>query len=467
MFRKNQKRVFGIFSGLVLLVVIGFLGKMVYDQQVRTKAIETLIETEQMAHEQQGLKVRQEVIEEGTKHYLRQDLVNQNGSALSWSKELQAGHLEQLKASSNQEEEDFWAFSYSSQETALTGVRQVELLEKGYRFDRKSHQFELKGQELLGSTYLNAEGDRMTLEQLIKDRDAFTQLVLNHLRDVGKTEDDIYNDQAYLEQTFSNLPFAVTSSGLEVAFSPGEERIELFYTELFEIMETDFLKDEARAHYDAYLAEKEAARLAEEARLAAEAAARARGPKPVAIGKVIALTFDDGPRPETTPQVLDLLASHQIKATFFLLGQSILGNESIVQRMAAEGHQLANHTWSHPYLTKISPDQIRAEVTQTQDLILRVSGQLPTVLRPPYGSFNAVVEQHAGLPIVTWTIDTLDWQSRNPASILERVKAQATSGGVILMHDIHQSTVDALPAVIEFLKSEGYQFVTLNELYGY
>ncbi|MET3558208.1 peptidoglycan/xylan/chitin deacetylase (PgdA/CDA1 family) [Streptococcus rupicaprae] len=466
MFGKSWKGIFGLVSGLVLLIVLVFWGKMVYDQQIQARAVEAFLETERVAHEQQGLSVQQEIIEEGQRRYLRQDLLNQDGLLLDWSKELQTGRLEELKEAPAEAGVDLWAFSYSSQETALVDVRQVDLLEKGYRFDGKAHQFELKEQGLLGSAYINAEGDRVTMDQVIKDREAFLHLVLNRLREMGKTEEELAGYQVYLEQAFSNLPFTATASGLDLEFSPGE-RLSLTYPELFDIMEMSFLKDEARVHYEAYLAEKEAARLAEEERLAAEAAARARGPKPVAVGKVIALTFDDGPRPETTPQVLDLLAHHQIKATFFLLGQSILGNESIVQRMAAEGHQLANHTWSHPYMTKISPDQIRAEVAQTQELIFQVSGQLPTVLRPPYGSFNATVEQHAGLPIVTWTIDTLDWQSRDAASILAQVKAQATSGGVILMHDIHQSTVDALPAVIDFLKAEGYQFVTINELYGY
>ncbi|HFU3810378.1 TPA: polysaccharide deacetylase family protein [Streptococcus suis] len=180
----------------------------------------------------------------------------------------------------------------------------------------------------------------------------------------------------------------------------------------------------------------------------------------------ISLTFDDGPNPSTTPLVLDLLKKHNAKATFFVLGQNIEGNEWILQRMKAEGHEIANHSWSHPNLTNLSPDAIHQEIEKTQVAIEKAVGQRPVLVRPPYGAVNRKVASAMNLPSIYWNVDTQDWSSHNPQAILNQVKTNACPGCFILMHDIHKETVKSLDSVLQFLTSQGYSMVTVSESLG-
>lgn len=181
--------------------------------------------------------------------------------------------------------------------------------------------------------------------------------------------------------------------------------------------------------------------------------------------KRIALTFDDGPRAGETNRVLDLLKQYNAKGTFFILGSNVSGNEDLIKRMVSEGHQLGNHSWSHPNLTKLSPEEITQEVQKAAKAIREASGGIDAwILRPPYGSFDSKVSTYGKLPAVNWSIDTLDWQTRDSAAIFDVVKTYARDGGIILMHDIHPTSVDALPDILKFLSAEGYEMVTVDEL---
>lgn len=182
--------------------------------------------------------------------------------------------------------------------------------------------------------------------------------------------------------------------------------------------------------------------------------------------KLVALTFDDGPDARTTPAILDILSHYQAKATFFVLGQSIVGNEAIFKRTAAEGHQIGVHTWSHPKLTLLSDELIQSEIEMTQALIQQHLGQFSTIFRAPYGDIDARVAKAVQLPAIEWSVDTLDWKNRHTEAMLARVKADLKPGGIILMHDIHQTSVDALPTLLDYLKQEGYTLVTIDELLG-
>lgn len=182
--------------------------------------------------------------------------------------------------------------------------------------------------------------------------------------------------------------------------------------------------------------------------------------------KRIALTFDDGPSATTTPQVLDILKKYNVKATFFILGQNVPGNEEILKRIVAEGHEVASHTWDHANLVTLSGDQVKQEMDQTQDVIKKVTGQAPTMMRPPYGSVNQSVMSVMQLPVIYWSVDSKDWQSRNPGAILNEVKTHTYPGSIILMHDIHQPTVDSLTPVLEHLLGQGYQPVTVSDRLG-
>ncbi|WP_158582967.1 polysaccharide deacetylase family protein [Lysinibacillus yapensis] len=185
------------------------------------------------------------------------------------------------------------------------------------------------------------------------------------------------------------------------------------------------------------------------------------------LGKKVALTFDDGPHHKITRQVLDLLAQYDAKATFFIVGNQVAGNESIVKAILAEGHEIGNHSWSHPNLTKLSPSNVSAQVDKTNNTIFKITGHYPTVFRPPYGEKNKTVEDSVSTPLVMWTIDTLDWKYRDSSKLLPKIQKTLKNNDVILMHDIHQSTADGLEKVLIYLQKEGYECVTVSELKGY
>ena len=177
----------------------------------------------------------------------------------------------------------------------------------------------------------------------------------------------------------------------------------------------------------------------------------------------IALTFDDGPNPATTPRVLDILKQENIHATFFMVGIHVVGNEGIVKRAYQEGNEVGNHSWDHPDLTKLTPAEVNAQIQQTQVAIATAGVPAPRVMRPPYGAVDDMVKSHIRLPIVRWDIDPEDWLERDPGKITQSVLQHAKPGGIILMHDIYPSTVDALKPVIDGLRPN-YQFVTASQL---
>ena len=185
-------------------------------------------------------------------------------------------------------------------------------------------------------------------------------------------------------------------------------------------------------------------------------------------GKVIALTFDDGPGPYTA-HLLDILDQHGAKATFFLIGSKVSAQADVLRRMHSRGHQLGNHSWSHPELPKLPIDQIAGEIDRTNNAIKQATGVKPTILRPPYGAVNGVVLEQLrarGMSSILWSVDTRDWADRNSDIVCSRAVAGAHPGAIILMHDIHQTSVGAVPCILSALKQQGYSFVTVQGLLG-
>ncbi|MFC4900686.1 polysaccharide deacetylase family protein [Streptosporangium amethystogenes subsp. fukuiense] len=184
--------------------------------------------------------------------------------------------------------------------------------------------------------------------------------------------------------------------------------------------------------------------------------------------RCVALTFDDGPGAYTAA-LLDMLARHRGRATFFVVGQMVPGDgERILRRMVAEGHELGNHSWSHPELPGLSEAGIREQLNRTQWIVKRATGVTMDLMRPPYGATDARVaaeSRHLGLAQILWDVDTLDWRDRD-SSIVARRAAEATPGSIVLMHDIHASTVQAVPRLLHHFAARGYRLVTLSELYG-
>ncbi len=185
-------------------------------------------------------------------------------------------------------------------------------------------------------------------------------------------------------------------------------------------------------------------------------------------GPYVALTFDDGPAKASTPQLLDILAKKGVKVTFFLVGENVKANPEIVKRELAEGHELGNHSWNHPDLARKSDDVVRSQILQTQDAVFTATGTKPKVLRPPYGAMTdhqkKWVHDELGLNVIIWAVDPLDWKKPGSAVVAQRVISETKPGDIILTHDIHQGTVDAVPAIIDALQAKGYKFVTVSQL---
>lgn len=213
------------------------------------------------------------------------------------------------------------------------------------------------------------------------------------------------------------------------------------------------ITDEVQAEIDRIAAEEEAEKLRQE--------------ELKTNGKYVALTFDDGPSDSVTPRVLDTLKEYNAKATFYMLGQNAAHFPELAKRVADEGHEIANHSISHANLKAIGPEAIKNEMIDSMDQIEQATGVRPETFRPPYGNYNQTVIDTAvdsDQAIIMWSVDTLDWQSRNANAILEKVKYNTRSGSIVLMHDIHATTADALPQIMEYLSNEGYEFVTVSEL---
>jgi peptidoglycan-N-acetylglucosamine deacetylase len=183
----------------------------------------------------------------------------------------------------------------------------------------------------------------------------------------------------------------------------------------------------------------------------------------------VALTFDDGPHPTFTCQVLDILSRYEVPATFFCIGLSVHGMQRQVSRIADLGHHLGNHTWSHPYLPDLSSSGLREQVGMTRDAITTVTGEAPTLLRPPYGSLTPEVLQWCdGVDetIVMWDVEASDWAMPGPEAIADRVLAKTQPGSIVLLHDAggdRSQTVQALPAIIEGSLERGLRFVTIQD----
>jgi len=182
----------------------------------------------------------------------------------------------------------------------------------------------------------------------------------------------------------------------------------------------------------------------------------------------IAITFDDGPSSVLTPRLLDILKTRHIKATFFVLGQLVQEHPEIIQRAVAEGHEIGNHSWDHKALNKQGEGGLHHELADTSEVISRATGHPVTLMRPPYGAtnprLNRAIEKEYGMKVILWSVDPLDWKRPGPPVVSQRILAGAQPGAIVLAHDIHPGTIEAMPATLDALLAKGYKFVTVSEL---
>lgn len=182
--------------------------------------------------------------------------------------------------------------------------------------------------------------------------------------------------------------------------------------------------------------------------------------------KLLALTFDDGPRRSTTSALLDGLVRRGVHATFFLVGSNLDGNEELILRMEAEGHQVGIHSYNHKMLTGLNAADLYTEVGALRDRLTDLLGHDGFLLRPPYGKTDDALRRRAGAPIILWSIDPEDWSDDDSDRQTALILSQVQDGDIILLHDIYPSSVDTALRVVDALLDEGYYFVTVDELFA-
>ena len=182
----------------------------------------------------------------------------------------------------------------------------------------------------------------------------------------------------------------------------------------------------------------------------------------------LALTFDDGPHPTNTPRLLDILKKRNVKATFYVVATNARRHPHLLRRMIAEGHEIANHTETHGDLSKMSESQVRRELTVSHQAIVSATGVPPRTMRPPYGAIRSDqkvwIKNEFGYPCIMWSVDPQDWKRPGASVVTRRLVSGASPGGILLVHDIHAPSIDAMPSALDQLLAKGYRFVTVTQL---
>ncbi|MDO5540122.1 MAG: polysaccharide deacetylase family protein [Eubacteriales bacterium] len=182
------------------------------------------------------------------------------------------------------------------------------------------------------------------------------------------------------------------------------------------------------------------------------------------LPKRIALTFDDGPHPVYTKQLLDGLRERGVQATFFVVGENIPGHEDLIERMYRDGHLIGNHTYDHSDLSRMSSEQACEELTKTSNLVQDITGRGTSYVRPPFGNWNDDLDCRLTMISVKWTIDPLDWTTQNKSQVVQKVVSRAEDNDIILLHDYYKSSVEAALEIVDILEEQEFEFVTVEEL---
>lgn len=188
-------------------------------------------------------------------------------------------------------------------------------------------------------------------------------------------------------------------------------------------------------------------------------------PTPVPKDKAVALTFDDGPSRDNDGTILETLQANGAHATFFVLGNRARVDGDIMQMITGAGCEIASHSWDHPQLSKLKWKKVKSQIDRTDKIVAKLlNGYEISLLRPPYGSISKTMRKKIKKPMILWSLDTEDWKSRNAKKVFNRVKKEVKDGDIILMHDIHPETAQAVKKIVPWLSEQGYDMLTVSEL---
>lgn len=342
------------------------------------------------------------------------------------------------------------------------------VFEKNESIDEESHA-------TTQTFHLDPEtGDMPLFEDLLENHEeqltAFADIAAKHLKQNNANENTLSGEditqltEPYLENF---AQFAFTDKALVLYFTLFEmdapiPTIEIPYKEINDLLAAEFKisEDGLNAIENAAKKDKDGNKTNKKQQETTEDT----NDKEVSNQKRVALTFDDGPAPNVTTRVLEILEKYDAIATFFMLGSRVEYYPEIAKQVQEAGHELGNHSWTHPDLSNATDEKVFEEIAKTSRIIEEVTGEKPLSFRPPYGVFNSTVEELAELPIALWDVDTLDWKHRNGDALLSYVENNVQDGSIILMHDIHASTADGLEAVMQYLVDNDFTFVTVSEV---
>ena len=444
--KKHGKKTFIVLSllGLAFIAAL-FLGAVkiyaIFQEKELQEKVSVLIAQEETYHAEKTEKQSKMI----GSHYVEAFYPLLDGQVMASVKEQMDADSQTIK--DNQKKGDKieeLSFYYAEEkETSLKDVKEVLVHRKDYHVKEMKIS---KGEEReVADSYLGADGSPFTLDKLFQDPDAAKEIFINEISSqlTFRQADEAVQTEILNTLNGTELgqwSFRYEYSHFSIKLSKevqGLTSIDIPLSSFYDQINADYLTGDDLTAYKSFEAKKHV--------------------------KMVALTFDDGPDPKTTPQALDILKKYGAKATFFMVGQNVAGNEAIVKRVHNEGHQIGIHTWDHPVLTKLPLETAQKEILDTQTAINNVIGIKPTITRPPYGAINATIQNSVDQSFIMWNVDSLDWKTRNTKAIMQEI-AKTQPGSIILMHDIHQTSIDALPSVLEYLKSNGYTLVTVDEL---
>ena len=444
--KKHGKKTLIVLSLLGLASVAAlFLGAVkiyaIFQERELQEKVSVLIAQEETFHAENTEKQSKMI----GSHYVEAFYPLLDGQVMASVKEQMDADSQTIKDNQKKGDkiEELTFYYAEEKETSLKDVKEVLVHRKDYHVKEMKIS---KGEEReVADSYLGADGSPFTLDKLFQDPDAAKEIFIN---EISSQLTFRQADEAVQTEILNNLngtelsqwSFRYEYSHFSIKLSKevqGLTSIDVPLSSFYDQINADYLTGDDLAAYQSFEAKKHM--------------------------KMVALTFDDGPDPKTTPQALDILKKYGVKATFFMVGQNIAGNEAIVKRVHNEGHQIGIHTWDHPVLTKLPLESAQKEILDTQTAINNVIGIKPTITRPPYGAINATIQNSVDQSFIMWNVDSLDWKTRNTKAIMQEI-AKTQPGSIILMHDIHQTSIDALPSVLEYLKSNGYTLVTVDEL---
>ncbi|MDO4431869.1 MAG: polysaccharide deacetylase family protein [Aerococcaceae bacterium] len=333
----------------------------------------------------------------------------------------------------------------------------------------------ISGDAVSDNALLSANATNEHIQELLKqfndkDSDAFYQAAQQLTEQAAKTHEVLTRAKESMQQ----LPQAL---GEEVDLLAVAEQLKAAEVDVLQVENQPAFKEEAQQF--ARLADEVAQHVLEtqaheggtledaviQQLFACQALAERLTGTPVDGRPLVALTFDDGPNTTITPQILAILAKHDVKATFFVMGAYVDDHPDIAKQIVDQGHQIANHTYTHPDLAQEDDAKVLREINFTQESIKEATGVEPTIYRLPFGSGGErVVKLLKPLTSIIWNVDSQDWQSQNADIIVERVMSTMQHQSILLMHDTHQASADALDRLIPLLKEQGYQFVMPQDI---